>query len=159
MKATTASTQWLIELQVWGGSKNTIALYRSHITEALASIGSTLGVRLDDLELYQITRDSVIAALSSYRARPDKRAGAKQERSGASVASFFSACRSFLNWCVTTEKLAANPAVSIKPPKVPGRAPKSLALDACSRLLETARGSKTPDRTTSSSVTQYSLDL
>jgi integrase/recombinase XerD len=148
MKATTASTQWLAELQVSGVSKNTIALYRAHLGEALASISNSVGFPSGDLELEQITRDSVIAALTAYRARPDKRAGAKKERSGASVASFFSACRSFLNWCVTTEKLVANPAISIKPPKVPGRVPKALAVDACSRLLETARASSAPERDT-----------
>ena len=148
MKATTASTQWLAELQVSGASKNTIALYRAHVGEALVTISASVGTPLGKLTLEQITRDSVIHALAAYRARPDKRAGAKLERSGASVASFFGASRSYLNWCVTTEKLVANPAISIKSHKVPGRVPKALAMDACSRLLETARHSSAPERDT-----------
>ncbi len=61
--------------------------YRAHLSEALASISVSVGVPSGDLELEQITRDSVIAALAAYGARPDKRAGTKKESSGASVAS------------------------------------------------------------------------
>ena len=146
MNAVKARDAWLDELRVRGVSKHTMAKYKPNTDEALAEIAANLGMKLADLELEAITRDSVMAAVSSYRSRVDGRSGEVAERSSGSVASFFTAFRSFLNWCVATEKLGKSPAVNIKPVKVGSRVPKALGLGACSKILAATEGTRFPSR-------------
>lgn len=137
---------WLSELSVRGSSSRTLESYRDFTDEALATIATHVGCTLEDLELSQVDRDGVLATLATYRTRSDGRSGQPVQRSSSSVASFYTALRSFLNWTVECGKLPASPAASIRPPKTPARIPKALPVEDCARLLEASRASRTPER-------------
>ena len=146
MEALTARNRWLAELETRGCSAKTLALYRSHTAEALASIAASNGCAAEHLRLEQVDRDAVVAALSQYRGRADLRTGQRVTRSGASVSSFFTALRSFLAWCVQTEKINRNPASAVRAPKIPARVPKALSLDICRELVLAADATSNPAR-------------
>jgi integrase/recombinase XerD len=146
MFAAAARDEWIDELIVRGVSRRTVAIYTRNTSEALRHIAGHVGVAVELLELGAIDRAAVVTALAAYRTRPDGRTGACVERSGASMSSYYTALRGFLGWCVTTERLVRNPAASIRPPKVPGRVPKALPIDACALLLQSATLGKFPER-------------
>ena len=146
MNAHAARDLWLAELETQGCSTKTIALYRSHAGEALETIAAQSSKAKAGLELEMIDRDGIVKAVSAYRARPDRRSGEQASREGASVSSFFGAMRSFLSWCVETERLQRSPALTIKPPKIPARVPKALPLEVCRAVIEAADRTRQPER-------------
>jgi site-specific recombinase XerD len=146
VNAPKAQATWLSELQLSGASRATIVAYRANTSEALSTIARRHHVKVDALDITDITRDDIVTALSEYHTRPDGRSHAIVDRSAASVSTFFGALRSMFAWCVETEHLLANPASRIKSPKVPKRIPKAMSQDECQHLLDAAMTSRTPER-------------
>lgn len=146
MKILTARNLWLEELRVRGCSPSTLKVYAIHTDEAIKEIASFLEASPSDTHLKDISRDSIISALSSYRSRTDKRSGKIIERSGVSVGRHLSAIKSFLNWCVETEKLERNVSSQIRAPKIAKRVPKALPVEDCMKLLNAASESQWPTR-------------
>lgn len=146
MRTLNARNLWLEELKVRGCSPATLEVYTVHTDEALGSIADFLEVPIKDVKLEDISRDSIVHALSVYRSRPDKRTGKAKERSGISVERHLAALKSFLNWCVETEKLSRNVAAQVKTPKSGQRIPKALPVESCQKLLEVAGKSQWKER-------------
>ena len=148
MLAQDARDTWLLELEVRGSSARTVSTYRACTDEALALLSAHYKSKDGKLELDQIRREGIVAALSGYKLRPDGRSGKTVERSGGSVLTFYRSMRAFLAWCVLTDKLPGNEAVKVTPPKAPGRVPKALSLAECAALLDAAKKSRQPERDT-----------
>lgn len=146
VKVLKAQSLWLEELKVRGCSTATLSVYEIHTNEAIKSIADFLELSKTDLLLDEISRDSIVSALSVYRNRPDKRTGLVKERSGVSVERHLAAIKSFLSWCVETEKVTRNVASQVKTPKSSQRIPKALPVESCKQLLETARKSQWKER-------------
>lgn len=146
MNAVESRDQWLTELEMRGASERTLTLYRSHTNEALITIARYKGIDPSNLELGEVDRDAVVLAISTYKNRPDGRTGQKRTRESSSVSSFFTALRSYLNWCVSTERIQRSPLVTVGRPKVGGRVPKALSIEDCVALLEAAERSSQPAR-------------
>lgn len=144
----TARTLWLSELSNSGASPRTIDNYRAATGEAFKSFASHHKKPLSKLLVAEITRDDIVSAVAAHRHRPDGRTGEKVDRAASSSSSFFTAVRSFFAWCVTTEKLAVSPAVSVKRPKTPTRVPKAMSAEECKDLLHAAKLSREPERDT-----------
>jgi site-specific recombinase XerC len=94
-----------------------------------------------------LERDDLVAALDGYTTYTN-RSGIAVTRARSTQLSFYTALRSFLSWCVETEKLVRNPMARIKQPKQPGRAPKAMSEDECRQLLTQAQLSRSPERDT-----------
>lgn len=98
MHTLTAHSLWLEELQVRSCSPATLTTYTIHTTEAIKEIATFVGKEPEDLLLEEVTRDSLIAALSAYRSRPDKRTGKAAHRSVASVSRHLASSRPSPSW-------------------------------------------------------------
>jgi site-specific recombinase XerD len=146
MLAIRARDLWLEELRVRSCSSATLRAYLDHTTEAFRDIAAFLDVEPAELTLDEFARDGIVAALAAYRARPDGRSGRSRERSPNSVGMRLRGMKSFLSWCVTTEKLGRSPATSVKAPTPPQRVPKALPVEACHRIVEAADRSRWPER-------------
>jgi site-specific recombinase XerD len=148
MIALTARDLWLEELRIRSCSPATLAAYTHHTEQAMGSIAGFLGVPVHELMLEEVTRDSVVAALSKYRSRPDGRTKKEAQRSASSVERHLAALKSLLNWCVMTEKLTRNVAAQVKAPRAGQRIPKALSVEACGELLKAAASSQQAQRDT-----------
>lgn len=137
---------WLSELSIRGASEKTAVSYRQFTDEALATVAQFHAKPLSELLLSDIDRDAVLATLARYRTRPDGRTGAPSQRATSSVASFYTALRSLLNWAVSCGKLPSSPAATVKPPKTPVRIPKALPVEGCAKLVDVSRQSRFPSR-------------
>lgn len=148
MIALTARDLWLEELRIRSCSPATLAAYTHHTEQALGSMAGFLGVPLAELTLAELTRDSVVSALSAYRSRPDGRTKRAAERAASSVERHLAAVKSLLNWCVMTEKLTRNVAAQVKAPRAGQRIPKALSVEACGELLKAAGSGRQASRDT-----------
>jgi site-specific recombinase XerD len=145
--AVAARDLWLAELRTAGASTYTLRNYTHATTTALVHIAGRHDVAPDALELAAIERDDVVSALDAYIAYTT-RSGAAATRAPSTQVAFYTALRSFLSWCVETEKLIRNPMRRIKAPKLPGRVPKAMTEDECRALFDAARQSASPERDT-----------
>lgn len=148
MKLLQARDLWLAELTTGGASPRTIANYRQATNEAIASFANSTGLPPADIVLDDVDRDGIVAALAEHRTRPDGRTGDRVPRAASSTSSYFTAIRSFFQWCVTTSKLTVSPASTVKRPKTPARVPKALSEPECRSLLDAAALSREKERDT-----------
>lgn len=146
MNVETAQSLWLEELKVRGCSERTLQFYEDHTKETFTSFGKFFEKPVGEISVEEITRDSIVKALADYRSRPDGRSGKKIERSATSVRGHFGAIKAFLGWCVQTEKIGRNPALSVKTPKAPNRVPKALSQEDCQLLLSASEKMRWPER-------------
>lgn len=137
---------WLEELTLEGASPQTLGLYERALTETVPAIASQLGVKPDDLRLENITREAVLAAVSSYRSRPDGRNGKECQRAASTMTTYFKTIQAFFTWTVRAEYLVRSPMKTLKSPKPPKRIPKALSVDACGLILAAAGESRWPER-------------
>lgn len=94
-----------------------------------------------DVMIGDVDRDDMVSALASYS--DGGKAGVRRAQS--TLATFSTALRAFLSWCVDTEKISRSPMAKVKQPKTPTRA---LSAEQCQRIIDTARASRTPERDT-----------
>jgi integrase/recombinase XerD len=137
---------WLTELRVRSSSPRTISRYRAVTDEAFTTFTARHHSSFDELTIDDVTRDDVVAAIAAYRFRGDGRSGVAVERSGASVAAFDVALRSFFTWCVETDKLVRSPMTALRAPRKPVRIPRAMSIDECHDLLDVAGDSRWSER-------------
>ncbi|MDR0217736.1 MAG: tyrosine recombinase XerC [Enterobacteriaceae bacterium] len=99
----------------------TITNYRRHLT-VLAEIALEMGIT--EWQALDITKVRTFATRG-------RRAGLQP----ASLALRLSSLRSFLNWLVTQEKMAANPAKVVSTPRKKQHLPKNMDVDEVNQLL------------------------
>lgn len=145
MDALRARRMWLDEVQGTGGSSATTRAYSRHTLEALQDIARERGVELETLTIEGLERSDILAALNSYRSRPDLRGGRETTRAESSVERRLAALRAWLGWLVKQEQLERNVAATIQV-KVPQGQRQSLGVEAFKQLLETARQGRSPSR-------------
>ncbi|HET7476579.1 MAG TPA: tyrosine-type recombinase/integrase [Dermatophilaceae bacterium] len=104
------------------------------------------------LDVAALGLDDLDQALAEFRTRPDPRFArhperAPQERSPATVARRTAALRSFFAWCYRTERIAADPAALLRPPKKRKRMPRAIDGATAGRALaEAGEASTWPER-------------
>jgi site-specific recombinase XerD len=141
----TAKQAWISELKLSGASPHTLAKYGRDLSEAAAVMAELHGGGVP-LELADITRDDITTAVSRYQNRPDGSSGKEKARGAYSVQCYYATLRSFLSWCVDTDKLAANPTGRALVTKAAKRVPKAMETETCKLLLDAAAASRTPER-------------
>jgi len=108
-----------------GYSPGTIEAYQSDLERGAFPFLKQRG----KFQLAEVTRDN-IRAYMDFLASERCNSSATRRRKLASLKSFF-------NYLVENEGLEANPAASIRSPKIPEKEPVYLTEDECIRLLET----------------------
>jgi integrase/recombinase XerC len=146
-----------------GRSASTLAAYRADLDDTMLDVAAEAGLlplrsRLpedaaereaavlaayDRLELTQITPDMLDGALAEFRTRPDPRFSthperAPEERSPATIARRTSAIRSFFAWAYKTQRIPADPAALLSPPKRRKRVPRALEQSLAGGALSNA---------------------
>ncbi|HVV37645.1 MAG TPA: tyrosine-type recombinase/integrase [Acidimicrobiales bacterium] len=155
-----------------GRSSSTLAAYRADLDDTMIDVAADLGLlplrsRLpedpaerdaavlaayDRIELGDVTPDMLDAALAEFRTRPDPRFSthperAPEERSPATIARRTSAIRSFFAWAYKTQRIPADPAALLSPPKRRKRVPRALEQTlAGGALSNAAEKSQWPER-------------
>jgi len=115
-----------------GYSHGTIEAYRLDIEKGLIPFLHQRG----KFRIGEITKDDIRAYLD-YLAVEKGNSSVTRARKLAAIKSFF-------NYLVENGGLGANPAASIKSPKIPERVPAYLTDDECIRLLETVAHKSRP---------------
>ena len=155
-----------------GRSASTLSAYRSDLDDTMVDVAIEIGLlpsrrRLpedptereaailaayDRLALADITPDHLDGALAEFRTRPDPRfhthpERAPDERSPATVARRTSAIRSFFAWAYKTQRISADPAALLSPPKRRKRIPRALEQTLAGGALSNASSnSQWPER-------------
>ena len=155
-----------------GRSSATLAAYRADLDDTMIDVAADLGLlplrhrlpedtaereaailaAFDRLQLSEITADHLDSALAEFRTRPDPRFSthperAPEERSPATVARRTSAIRSFFAWAYKTQRVAADPAALLSPPKRRKRVPRALEQTLAGGALSSAASkSQWPER-------------
>lgn len=134
-----------------GRSSSTLAAYRADLDDTMVDVAIELGLlpsrsrlpvdveqreamildAFEKLSLTEITADHLDGALAEFRTRPDPRFSthperAPEERSPATIARRTSAIRSFFAWAYKTQRITADPAALLSPPKRRKRVPRAL---------------------------------
>ena len=165
--------RFLQRLSNEGRSARTLAAYRYDLDDTMVDVAIGSGLlaarpslaRLDPagreasvlaaferLDVAAVTLDDLDAALAEFRTRPDPRFArhperAPEERSPATVARRTAALRSFYAWCYRTQRVAADPAALLRPPKKRKRMPRAIDQATAGRALaEAGRASGWPER-------------
>jgi len=115
-----------------GYSQGTIEAYQLDIEKGLIPFLHQQG----KFGVGEVTRDDIRAYLDYLTL--------ERGNSGVTRARKLAAIKSFFNYLVENEGLEANPAASIKSPKIPERVPAYLTDDECIRLLETVAHKSRP---------------
>jgi len=108
-----------------GYSQGTIGAYQLDIEKGLIPFLHQQG----KFGVGEVTRDDIRAYLDYLTL--------ERGNSGVTRARKLAAIKSFFNYLVENERLEANPAASIKSPKIPEKEPVYLTEEECIRLLET----------------------
>jgi site-specific recombinase XerD len=142
---------WLMELGNEGRSERTLEAYAADVTDTLALVAHQLEVKSEKLDLQDVTRDLLVAAIADFRTRPDPRfkrhpEHAPTQRTANRVARRLAAVKVFFKWAYGTGRLASDPAALLKAPKRGKRLPKALEADAALTVLEGAEDSRWPER-------------
>ncbi|PWB96411.1 site-specific tyrosine recombinase XerD [Homoserinimonas hongtaonis] len=111
-----------------GRAENTLAAYRRDLTAYLAYLDRC---DIRSLDLVAATH------VSRFGLEPGAQGG---QRSAASVARALSSVRGFHRFCLDEGYVAEDVSADTKPPKLPLRLPKAIALDRVEALLEAASG-------------------
>ncbi len=155
-----------------GRSSSTLAAYRADLDDTMVDVAIELGLlpsrgrlpedqgerevkiieAFDKLALEEITADHLDGALAEFRTRPDPRFSthperAPEERSPATIARRTSAIRSFFAWAYKTQRISADPAALLNPPKRRKRVPRALEQTLAGGALSNAsNNSQWPER-------------
>ena len=108
-----------------GYSQGTIEAYQLDIEKGLIPFLRQRG----KFRVEEVTRDDIRAYLDYLTL--------ERGNSGVTRARKLAAIKSFFNYLVENEELEANPAASIKSPKIPEKEPVYLSDEECLRFLET----------------------
>ncbi|HEX2700219.1 MAG TPA: tyrosine-type recombinase/integrase [Acidimicrobiales bacterium] len=165
--------RFLQRLSNEGRSARTLAAYRYDLDDTMTDVAIGAGLlrprttldRADDaqreaevltaferLDVTAITLDDLDAALAEFRTRPDPRFArhperSPSERSPATVARRTAALRSFFAWCYRTQRVGADPAALLRPPKKRKRMPRAIDQVTAGRALaEAGRSAAWPER-------------
>lgn len=165
--------RFLQRLSNEGRSARTLAAYRYDLDDTMVDVA--IGARLlagrptldrldmadreaqvlaafERLDVAAVTLDDLDGALAEFRTRPDPRFArhperSPEERSPATVARRTAALRSFFAWCYRTQRVAADPAALLKPPKKRKRMPRAIDEATAGRALaEAGQASAWPER-------------
>lgn len=156
-----------------GRSVRTLAAYRYDLDDTMVDVAAIHGLlpdrvaldrldpaareravlaAFDTLDLAAVSADHLDEAIATFRTRPDPRYvrnpdRAADERAPATVARRTSAVRSLFAWCYRTERLPADPAALLRPPRRRARVPRAMDEGTARRALAAAgTGSSWPER-------------
>lgn len=165
--------RFLQRLSNEGRSARTLAAYRYDLDDTMVDVaigGGLLPARpaldamavgerdarvlgaFERLDVAAVTLDDLDGALAEFRTRPDPRFArhperSPEERSPATVARRTAALRSFFAWCYRTQRVGADPAALLKPPKKRKRMPRAIDEATAGRaLVEAGQASGWPER-------------
>ncbi|MGQ0521248.1 MAG: tyrosine-type recombinase/integrase [Actinomycetota bacterium] len=165
--------RFLQRLSNEGRSARTLAAYRYDLDDAMVDVAGARGLlaprsalerlepdarearvlaAFEQLDVAAVTLDDLDQALAEFRTRPDPRFArhperAPDERSPATVARRTAALRSFFAWCYRTQRIAADPAALLRPPKKRRRMPRAIDQPTAVRALAAAGEASTwPER-------------
>ena len=164
--------RFLQRLSNEGRSPRTLAAYRYDLDDTMVDVAAMHGLlpsrsaldrldagerqrrtleAFDHLEVDAVTADELDEALAEFRTRPDPRylrhpERAPEERSPATVARRTAAIRSFFAWCYRTQRIGADPAALLRPPKKRKRLPRAIDQPTAVRALHAAGRSSWPER-------------
>ena len=168
-----AVERFLQRLSNEGRSARTLAAYRYDLDDTMVDVATGTGLlpgraaldrlgaperdarvlaAFERLDVAAVTLDDLDGALAEFRTRPDPRFArhperSPEERSPATVARRTAALRSFYAWCYRTQRVAADPAALLRPPKKRKRMPRAIDEATAGRALEAAgRSSSLPER-------------
>jgi integrase/recombinase XerC len=148
-----ALESWLAEYAGVGGrSPVSVDSQRRHVRATLSHIAAAAAaVPVDELELAECSRETVVEALLTYRTAPDARFTTHPDRaatwkSDESVRRRASALRTFFGWCVRTERLLQDPTLTIQTPRAKPALPKALSESEDRAVLVAALGGPWPAR-------------
>ncbi|MEO7804757.1 MAG: tyrosine-type recombinase/integrase [Actinomycetota bacterium] len=139
--AMAALHNWLMELGNEGRAPRTVEAYEADVADTLAFVAEQIKRPNNELDLTEVTREGLVAAIADFRTRPDPRyrvhpERAPKERSPARVARRIAALRVFFKWCYGTGKIPADPAALIRSPKRGKRLPKALDQPTAVTLMD-----------------------
>ena len=142
---------WLMELGNEGRSPRTISAYEADVSETLRFVAEQLNVSPSKLDLGDISRDLLVAAIAEFRTRLDPRYTrnpqmSPPERSPARVARRIAATRVFFKWCYATGRIDADPAALLRSPRRPKRLPKALEAEAAVAMMDATDDARWPER-------------
>jgi site-specific recombinase XerD len=142
---------WLMELGNEGRAELTLQAYEADVADTLGFIAIELKTDADKLDLQEVTRDLLVAAIADFRTRPDPRfkrhpEHAPTQRTAARVARRLAAVKVFFKWAYGTGRISSDPAALLKSPKRAKRLPKALEADAARSVLGGAQESRWPER-------------
>jgi len=146
MLLTTAVNTFLDELSLRGASKRTRDNYSAALAELLLVASNQVVASQREPLVSDLTRETVIATLTVYQQRPDKRTSAQVPRAASSVASLYAVIHTFSTWCTDLGLIQTSPTSNIQPPRSPKPIPKALTLDQSAAVLEAASSSTHPER-------------
>ena len=165
--------RFLQRLSNEGRSARTLAAYRYDLDDTMVDVSAAAGLlpgrpaldrmgaaerealvlaAFEQLDVAAVTLDDLDQALAEFRTRPDPRFArhperSPEERSPATVARRTAALRSFYAWCYRTQRVAADPAALLRPPKKRKRMPRAIDQATASRALaEAGLSSGWPER-------------
>ena len=165
--------RFLQRLSNEGRSHRTLAAYRYDLDDTMVDVAAAAGLlparpelerigaqeregrvlaAFERLDVAAVTLDDLDGALAEFRTRPDPRFArhperAPEERSPATVARRTAALRSFFAWCYRTQRVAADPAALLRPPKKRKRMPRAIDQPTAVMALESAgEASSWPER-------------
>ena len=165
--------RFLQRLSNEGRSARTLAAYRYDLDDTMMDVAAAAGLlpsrsalarlepadreaqvlaAFEGLDVAAVTLDDLDAALADFRTRPDPRFArhperAPDERAPATVARRTAALRSFFAWCYRTQRVSADPAALLRPPKKRKRMPRAIDQATAGRALATAgQSSGWPER-------------
>ena len=165
--------RFLQRLSNEGRSARTLAAYRYDLDDTMVDVAGAAGLLPDRaaldrmtpgdreaqvlaaferLDVAAVTLDDLDGALADFRTRPDPRFArhperSPDERSPATVARRTAALRSFYAWCYRTQRVAADPAALLRPPKKRKRMPRAIDQATAGRALaEAGQSSGWPER-------------
>ena len=154
--------RFLQRLSNEGRSPRTVRAYRYDLDDTMVDVARIHGLlpsRLDSLaadererhiltafdrlDVSAVTPDDLDEAIAAFRTRPDPRFArhperAPEERAPATVARRTAAIRSFFSWCYRTDRIAADPAALLHPPKRRKRIPRAIDQPTAERALGAA---------------------
>lgn len=117
-----------LEVQQWLAYLSAEKRYSNHTLSAYMRDMNQLSTLYPNINLANITNPQIRSAVARLHS---------QNYSPRSLSRLLSTWRSFYKWFCIRERLAVNPTVDVKTPKVPRSLPKALSTDQTKVLLDT----------------------
>lgn len=128
MRVVTALEEFAAELQLLGRNDKYTRSVSRHAAELLRHCATNAGVEFESLELDQVRRADLLAAMMEYRTAYKP----------TSFRSITSRTKQFLQWCADLGYVARSPMAAVPLPSVPRQRRKAITEDEFLRVLHQA---------------------